>query len=321
MNVLTMGIYASILIAVILLIRALALYRIPKWAFSALWGITVIRLLIPFHIPIGISVPVQASAVPGPILQEHIPSLMEAFPDQVIMLWGLVGAVLFVVFAVRYLRGYQKLSTSLPCAHPAAQEWLQTHKLMRTIQVRVSDQITQPLTYGVIKPVIVLPKKFDWNDSEKLSYILSHEFSHIKRFDAGMKMLLALALCVHWFNPLVWAMYFCANRDMELACDHSVIRKMSATQKAVYANTLLAFSHKPIQGVPLFSGFSRYAISERIVAITKAKKCAAVGIIGAILVTMAVTFSFLSFSIAPYVPGLSAGPPDNVNALLVDPGR
>ena len=74
-------------------------------------------------------------------------------------------------------------------------------------------------------PVLLVPADMDWADEETAAFILSHEMSHIRRFDAFTKWLLAAALCIHWFNPLVWAMYILANRDLELACDEAVIRQ------------------------------------------------------------------------------------------------
>ncbi|RAZ18687.1 peptidase M56, partial [Klebsiella oxytoca] len=70
-----------------------------------------------------------------------------------------------------------------------------------------------PLTYGIIHPVILLPKSTDWTDTERLNYVLEHELAHIRHFDAAAKLALTAAVCVHWFNPLVWLMLSLANRD------------------------------------------------------------------------------------------------------------
>ena len=86
--------------------------------------------------------------------------------------------------------------------------------------------ISSPLTYGILHPVILLPKKLDRNDQAALKYVLTHEYVHIRRFDAITKILFAAVLCIHWFNPLVWVMYVLANRDIELSCDAWVIRMM-----------------------------------------------------------------------------------------------
>ena len=73
-----------------------------------------------------------------------------------------------------------------------------------------------------------------------MAYVLEHELVHIRRLDALWKPLLALTACVHWFNPLAWAMYVLANRDMELRCDEAVIRRFGADSRSAYALALLS---------------------------------------------------------------------------------
>ena len=103
----------------------------------------------------------------------------------------------------------------------------------------MSDQIVSPLTYGILRPVIILPKRMDWEDHNSLYFVLTHELAHIKRWDAAWKLCLAAVLAVHWFNPLVWMMYALANRDIELACDEKVIRTVGSKRRVAYARVLV----------------------------------------------------------------------------------
>lgn len=84
-----------------------------------------------------------------------------------------------------------------------------------------------------------MPKKTDWTDETALRYVLEHEFVHIQRFDVLSKLLLIAAVCVHWFNPLVWVMYVLANRDLELSCDETVLRRFGGDIRAAYARVLI----------------------------------------------------------------------------------
>ena len=59
------------------------------------------------------------------------------------------------------------------------------------------------------------------------------------RFDAVTRLVLTVALCVHWFSPAVWIMYVLANRDIELSCDEAVIRKFGERTKSAYAMALI----------------------------------------------------------------------------------
>jgi len=49
-NILQMSLSASILIIFIVLLRLLAINRLPKITFTVLWGIVLARLLIPFSV-------------------------------------------------------------------------------------------------------------------------------------------------------------------------------------------------------------------------------------------------------------------------------
>ena len=93
------------------------------------------------------------------------------------------------------------------------------------IVIRRSDRISSPLTFGVLRPVILLPKSTDWSDEDALRFVLEHEFVQVRHFDALFKLALVAAVCIHWCNPLVWAMYILANRDIDLSCDEAVIRR------------------------------------------------------------------------------------------------
>lgn len=129
--------------------------------------------------------------------------------------------------------------TALPVHSHYVEKWLKKHPLKRPILVRQSDRIFAPLTYGIFRPVILMPKKMDWKNEKQLQYVLSHEYVHICRCDTATKLIATLALCIHWFNPFVWVMYFIFNRDIELACDESVIRKFGERSKSDYSLMLI----------------------------------------------------------------------------------
>ena len=55
--------------------------------------------------------------------------------------------------------------------------------------------------------MILVPTSTEWENTASLQYVLEHEYVHIRRFDSIKKIALIIVLCVHWFNPLVWAGY------------------------------------------------------------------------------------------------------------------
>ena len=190
--------------------------------------------------------------------------------------WNIIWAagLLFCTayFTCAYLRCYREFQMSLPINEGMLRNWYSTHPLKRKLSVRQSDQIDSPLSYGIWHPVILLPKSTKWEDGFQLRYVLEHEYVHIQHFDAAIKLLAAAALCVHWFNPLVWLMYIFFNRDLELYCDETVIRRFGEEEKSAYAMTLIELEEEKSGVVLLGNSFSKNAIEERIRAIMKIKK-------------------------------------------------
>lgn len=291
MSFLHMSVAGAAMILAITVIRALAINRVPKKTFLALWGAALLRLLIPFSLPSRLSVYALLARKTAAVMPDVPAAALKADPAMqtlsvspqpgkvngaAISVWGVVWAVGLLAcaaaFAVAYWKCYREFQTSLPVDNAACRRWLQAHSLRRAMTIRQSDRISSPLTFGMLRPVILMPKKTDWQDERTLQYVLEHEFVHIRRFDMLSKLLLIAAACVHWFNPLVWVMYVLANRDLELSCDESVVRYFGGGKRAAYANVLISMEETKSGFAPLCNHFSKNAIEERITAIMKIKK-------------------------------------------------
>jgi beta-lactamase regulating signal transducer with metallopeptidase domain len=313
MSLLNMSLSATALILVIVIIRGWFLRKLPKQTFLLLWGIVLSRLLIPFYIPSAfsiysiihnatgrapsitlsmsdishtyrnISIPEAASALPKT-------GLAPASPYVIIWLIGLVvSALVFLVTHLRYRREYR---TALPVEHEWIRQWAFEHPLRRSLQIQQSDRIHSPLTYGVFRPVILLPKHTDWTDEARLRYILAHEFVHVRRFDTLLKWVTAAALCVHWFNPMVWLMYVLINRDIELSCDEAVVQNFGGTHKSAYALTLIDLEEQKNRFTPLVNHFNKNAIEGRIKSIMQYKKTSRLSILVSIVLVTASAATF-----------------------------
>ena len=309
MSLLQMSIAGAVMIFAIIVIRFLMINRVPKKTFSILWDVVLMRLFIPFSLPSGMSIYSLVSRKTAPVVT-NVPTVVfpgasfeqtvtaPVQPETVsltgVSVWGIVwgmGMVFCaVVFTVAYWKCYQEFQMSLPVENDMCRRWLQTHRLRRAVSIRQSDRISSPLTFGVLHPVILMPKKTDWEKEADLQYVLEHEFVHIQRFDTVYKLLLIAAVCVHWFNPVVWVMYVLANRDIELSCDETVIHRFGSNARASYANVLICMEETKSGFAPLCSHFSKNAIEERITAIMKTKKTTILSLVAAaVLVTGTVT--------------------------------
>ena len=263
-RVLNMSLTGSIVIAVVLLARLL-LRRVPKIYSYMLWAVVLFRLLCPISLSAGLSVlkplPVTTSqglstvtyrpvepVIPasGEIGQENArPEPAETVKAETgaqamtlaAAVWLTVGGALAGCSLVQYIVLRRKLREAAPYRG----------------EVYLSDSIATPFVMGVIAPKIYLPS--DTPIAER-RFIIAHERHHLHRGDPLWKLLGYLALCVHWFNPLVWLAFFLGGKDMEMSCDEAVLNRLGEDIRADYSQALLRLAtHKRlIAGMPLAFG-------------------------------------------------------------------
>ena len=204
---------------------------------------------------------------PGSALSPRMASVGRA----ALIVWLAGLCITAAVFAILYIVSYRRFRRARPLVGPAAAAWLKAHPMKRKLSLRMLAGLSSPLTYGILRPVILLPEDMDLR-GESAAYALEHEYVHARRLDALWKLLLALTVCVHWFSPFVWLMWFLANRDLELSCDEEVLRRFGTEQRGDYARALLAMEEKRALLPPLHSGFGAGTTKERILSIMKYKK-------------------------------------------------
>ena len=324
MSLIQMSTSGAVMILAVLLIRFAAVNRLPKKLFILLWEAALLRLLLPFSIPsvfsiytvvrrvmtrsvIGWNGAVQSAQGTGipqgvgtalPVPENMASTLLEIELTEsagTLSIWTILWltgvCICAVFFVIAYLRCRREFEMSLPVHHDFSARWLREHPLRRRVQLRQSDRIKTPLTYGVLKPVILLPKETDWNDSRQLSYVLLHEQIHIRRLDSLRKLVMTAALCIHWFNPFVWLMYILFNRDMELVCDEAVVHACGRRSRSAYARTLISMEERKSPALPLCNSFSRSAVKERVTAVMKTKKMTLwLGIVCVVILAAVVVF-------------------------------
>ena len=324
MSLIQMSTSGAVMILAVLLIRFAAVNRLPKKLFILLWEAALLRLLLPFSIPsvfsiytavrrvmtrsvIGWNDAVQSAQGTGipqgagttlPVPENMASTLLEIELTEsagTLSIWTILWltgvCICAVFFVIAYLRCRREFEMSLPVHHDFSARWLREHPLRRRVQLRQSDRIKTPLTYGVLKPVILLPKETDWNDSRQLSYVLLHEQIHIRRLDSLRKLVMTAALCIHWFNPFVWLMYILFNRDMELVCDEAVVHACGRRSRSAYARTLISMEERKSPALPLCNSFSRSAVKERVTAVMKTKKMTLwLGIVCVVILAAVVVF-------------------------------
>jgi beta-lactamase regulating signal transducer with metallopeptidase domain len=278
MSILHMNLSAGLLVGIIVLVRAAAKEILPKQALLILWGVVLLRLLLPVSIPSPFAVyPISGDILYG--LAHDGGALLSTAQERnaQISLWfilWLTGAVtVLTIFSVLFIKNHRALRfASIIKDIGFIDEWLLQSKINRSISVLQSDRITTPVAAGFLRPRIILPKSMDMTNTTLLRHVLTHEYFHIKRNDIFWKLLMAFTVCLHWFNPAVWVLFVLFNRDLELACDERVLRHLGAEKKKAYAYSLIGMAERQSGFAPLYSHFNRNTAEERVVSIMKYRK-------------------------------------------------
>ena len=118
--------------------------------------------------------------------------------------------------------------------------------LQRQLPVYVTDEISTPCMYGLLRPAVYITARTA-KDAQVLDMVLRHEQTHYRHGDHIWSVVRMLCLCLHWYNPLVWAAVRLSRQDGELACDEGVLRQMGEENRRIYGEALLILSteHKP----------------------------------------------------------------------------
>lgn len=315
MSLLQMSFLGTVIILLIVVLRAVLINRLPKKTFLILWWIALIRLLVPFSIKSVTSIYSLLQSIYSDInpvitaqtttflpIHGNMPEIANGLSEAMVqrtesisilsVIW-LAGLLLcFGFFAVSYIKCYREFRFSLPVENDILEAWKEKHPLKRSLSIRQTETIAAPLSYGVIRPVILMPKNTEWKNIYQLRYVLEHEYVHIRRLDMLTKLIMIAAVCIHWFNPLVWVMYILFNRDLELSCDETVVRRFGMDIKSVYATALISMEEKKSGLTPLCNSFSKNAIEERIRAIMKIKKTSKFAVIISAVLVICVTGGF-----------------------------
>lgn len=304
--VLNMSITASISILVILLARII-LKRAPKIFSYALWAVVLFRLLCPVSLTSRFSlmglfpapttetgrieyVSLNAPSTEPPAIADDIPaSDLNQTADSRVERAETAAAgsvdVAVSIASIVWICGVGAMLTF---------NLLQLIRLRRKLTVAIplhdniylADHIPTPFVMGLIHPKIYLPSAM--SDAEQ-SYIIQHEKHHIRRCDHMIKLLAFAAVCIHWFNPLVWLAFALSSKDMEMSCDEAVMKQIDRDIRADYSSSLLQFStgKRVIIGTPL--AFGEGETKERIENIMRYKKPTMIIVVLAVIVCVGLT--------------------------------
>lgn len=333
-KVLDMSIVGGLVIACVLFAR-LFFKSAPKVFSYALWSVALFRLLCPVIFEANFSLmptqlaPEQVMAAtnqptdtsPATIpttlgdtnIAVHTDTLLSETPTN-------SGTLPFLTLDLGTLQHYFSyvwpVGIALFVLYSLISLLLLRRKLSGAVHLRdniyQTDAISSPFVIGLLTPKIYLPLGLS---PQEQSYILLHEQSHIAHGDHIIKLFSFVALCLHWFNPLVWIAFFLSNSDMEMACDERVIGRLGTAVKQEYSACLLSLATGKhcVNSTPL--AFGEGDTKGRILHVLNYKK-------PVFWVSCVVLFAVLAFcfglAVNPKTPPMLKAESYGVNAILYE---
>jgi beta-lactamase regulating signal transducer with metallopeptidase domain len=118
-------------------------------------------------------------------------------------------------------------------------------RVTRPVRLLTSEETDVPLTWGLLRPVVLLgPDHAEWS-AERRRLVLSHEFAHVARWDSATQLAAQIVCALYWFNPLVWLAARALRTERERACDDRVLA--AGARASAYAGELLEIARTSLR--------------------------------------------------------------------------
>jgi beta-lactamase regulating signal transducer with metallopeptidase domain len=185
------------------------------------------------------------------------------WPTLLLAVWaaGAVATLLVVLRGLLFVRGLERAATPL-----LDRQWLglldecaTAVGVRRRVRLLRHAGVATPLTWGLVRPAVLLPATAAAWPVEHRRAVLLHELAHVRRGDCPIQLLALLACALFWFHPAVW---WCARRlwfERERACDDRVLE--AGTRPSVYAECLLRVADGARRGEAVGVGARAAAVS------------------------------------------------------------
>ena len=106
--------------------------------------------------------------------------------------------------------------------------------------LRLSADIASPVTFGFLKPVILLPATFPDLNPRIQEAILAHEFLHVRRRDWLVTLIEELVRAAFWFHPAIWWLLGETQLAREQVVDRASVEMTRNREE--YVDALLAIA-------------------------------------------------------------------------------
>ena len=231
------SIKSTFIIMLVLLTRKTLNVKSIKWADIILWSILFIYLLFPFSILIQIEglekyVILQYLLEPFVLISTYIKMFVQEVGYILSNLNQLmVTSILLIYTGVQVTKRNKALRNSVRIEPDSRiEELVNSFRLRRQVQIYINDGIKVPITYGVVRPKIIIQSQV-LEDNNLLKYVIIHEMVHIKKFDIVLTHIKNVITCLFWYNPFILVASRYMEDDLEMLCDKLVIQRVGDTVK------------------------------------------------------------------------------------------
>lgn len=233
---------STLLMGVVLLIRAPVRRIFGPTVAYALWALPALRMLLP---PLPES---WREAGATPITQASEVVYQVAAAPEMAVATGLDGpdyaaiaaaiwAAVAGVFLLYHLLQYAVFRARLLRRHEPVDR-------IGGVRVVLSPAAPGPLAFGVLERYVALPADLDARyDGQEQALALAHELGHHARGDLLANWAALTVLALHWWNPIAWIAHRAFRADQELANDARVLRQRGPDAAHAYACAILKAAH------------------------------------------------------------------------------
>jgi uncharacterized protein (TIGR03435 family) len=219
------------------------------------------------------------------------------------LIWLAVAATVLTRFAIN-LRGLYRLRKASEAVTDAGL-LAKVVSLGRRVRLWQNDAIGAPVTWGIVRPIILVPAGFEELPAESRDAVIHHELAHIRAHDFLMRGVAEIACALIWFQPLVWIVRRQLREEQELACDDGVLA--AGGRPSAYAKLLLDWDSRPGTVSLIAVGMAhRSCLKRRLYALLDADlrrdTVASAGIAGALFLALAVALPLAAIGFAQAVP-------------------
>lgn len=193
-------------------------------------------------------------------------------------LWAVGAVLVLAMLAVSLWRTAGLARRARPLAHVGVIEQVrelgERLGVRRPVRMLHAGDAAMPMTWGVLRPTVLLPAGFIAWPASRRRAVLLHELAHVRRWDCATQLAARLACALYWWNPLVWIAARRLRDERELACDDLVL--MHGAVPAVYAGDLLeiarAFRASPATALAGVAMARRAELAGRLLAVLDAAR-------------------------------------------------